>query len=221
MGRRLRTLAKFISIIFSLVTLVSAAGPLPAARSELATSGSDASSTVAQGVFSDGSDFIGTPEEIYQKVKARRDSLGLFNHTTTLEARNKVHTLIALLFQSPSLENNEADAFESDRCILFSVCLSRAGAGEKTNGRNAEYCYGKLMHFGGRQLVGAKSCVQICCQEGDTVWLCNDVSLIPLPSHLRSLLTSCKLTDCAEHLRYQPCSPIHRHLPLRHRRCLL
>ena len=131
MGRRLRTLAKFISIIFSLVTLVSAAGPLPAARSELATSGSDASSTVAQSVFSDGSDFIGTPEEIYQKVKARRDSLGLFNHTTTLEARNKVHTLIALPFQSPSLENNEADAFESDRCILFSVCLSRAGAGEK------------------------------------------------------------------------------------------
>ena len=111
MGRRLRTIAKFIAIIFCLVTLVSAAGPPPAARSELATSGSDASSTVAQGVFSDGSDFTGTPEEIYQKVKARRDSLGLFNHTTTLKARNKVRILIFLPLQSPSLGDNEADAF--------------------------------------------------------------------------------------------------------------
>jgi hypothetical protein len=65
--------------ILALVILAFSPGLTPVARSfsEAAASGSlSTSKTNVVGRHED-SDFIGTPEEIYVKVKARRDSLGL------------------------------------------------------------------------------------------------------------------------------------------------
>jgi hypothetical protein len=96
--------------ILASVTLALSAGLPPVARtsSEITTSGSlsapKANVAVARGedIYSDD-DFIGTPEEIYIKVKARRDSLGLdlpARSNSSLEARDQVSSPPFLLLKS-------------------------------------------------------------------------------------------------------------------------